>query len=122
MIAFGMGNTLLTFVDKYYEYDGERDIRDKGLTIGSYKSAWLADLVAAFILENTTELFKGTAYDGIYRDDSLVILNGVKSTPEVKEWLSSFQKEVNLITGYEGLIFTTASGKERQMTRQDTQK
>jgi hypothetical protein len=56
MIAFGMGNTLLTFVDKYYEYDGERNIRDKGLTIGGYESAWLADLVAAFILENTTNL------------------------------------------------------------------
>jgi hypothetical protein len=26
MVAFGMGNTLLTFVDKYYEYDGEREI------------------------------------------------------------------------------------------------
>jgi hypothetical protein len=50
MIAFGMGNTLLTFVDKYYEYDGERDIMDKGLTIGGYESAWLADLVAAFVL------------------------------------------------------------------------
>jgi hypothetical protein len=23
MIAFGMGNTLLTFADKYYEYNGE---------------------------------------------------------------------------------------------------
>jgi hypothetical protein len=34
MIAFGMGNTLLTFVDKYYAYDGEREIQDKGLTIG----------------------------------------------------------------------------------------
>jgi hypothetical protein len=45
MIAFGMGNTLLTFVDKYYKYDGEPDIRDKGLTIGGYKSAWLSDLI-----------------------------------------------------------------------------
>jgi hypothetical protein len=34
MIAFGMGNTLLTFVDKCYEYGGKRDIQDKGLTIG----------------------------------------------------------------------------------------
>jgi hypothetical protein len=38
MIAFGMGNTFLTFVNKYYEYDDECNIRDKGLTIGSYKS------------------------------------------------------------------------------------
>jgi hypothetical protein len=39
MIAFGMGNTLLTFVDKYYKYDGEQDIQDKGLMIGGYESA-----------------------------------------------------------------------------------
>jgi hypothetical protein len=44
MIAFGMGNTLLTFVDKYCNYNGKRNIRDKGLTIGGYKSAWLANL------------------------------------------------------------------------------
>jgi hypothetical protein len=47
MIAFRMGNTLLTFVDQYYEYDGECDIRDKGLTIGGYESAWLADLASS---------------------------------------------------------------------------
>jgi hypothetical protein len=34
MIAFGMGNTLLTFVDKYYKYDSKIEIQDKGLTIG----------------------------------------------------------------------------------------
>jgi hypothetical protein len=40
MIAFGMGNhTLLTFVDKYYQYNGKRERKDKGLTIGSYESA-----------------------------------------------------------------------------------
>jgi hypothetical protein len=48
MIAFGMGNTLLTFIDKYYEYDGECEIKDKGLAIGGYKSAWLA-----FVLRTT---------------------------------------------------------------------
>jgi hypothetical protein len=101
MIAFGMGNTLLTFVDKYYEYDGERDIMDKGLTIGGYESAWLADLVAAFVLENTTELFDEAIYDGIYRDDGLVIMNGLKSNQEIGEWLNSFQSKVNLVTGYE---------------------
>jgi hypothetical protein len=34
MIKFGMGNTLLTFVDKYYEYGGYLDVDDRGLTIG----------------------------------------------------------------------------------------
>jgi hypothetical protein len=71
------------------------------LTIGSPKSAWLADLVAAFVLENTTtELFNETVYDGIYRNNRLVILNGVKTNNEIGKGLSSFQKEVNIITGY----------------------
>ncbi len=62
MVAFGMGNMLLTFVDKYYKYDNKREIHDKGLTIGGYEAAWLANLVAAFVLENTKESFEGTAY------------------------------------------------------------
>jgi len=51
MIKFGMGNTLLTFVDKYYEYGGDESVEERGLTIGGYESAWLADLVMAYILE-----------------------------------------------------------------------
>jgi hypothetical protein len=39
MIAFGMEIILLTLVNKYYEYDGKHDIRDKELTIGGYESA-----------------------------------------------------------------------------------
>jgi hypothetical protein len=42
------------------------------LTIGGYESAWLADLVAAFVLENCEDLFEEAIYDGIYRDDGLV--------------------------------------------------
>ena len=49
MIRFGMGDTLLTFVDKYYEYGGEVNVEEKGLTIGGYESMWLVDLVAAYI-------------------------------------------------------------------------
>jgi hypothetical protein len=45
MIKFGMSSTLLTIVDKYYEYDGDKDPEEKGPTIGGYESAWLADLV-----------------------------------------------------------------------------
>ena len=92
MIAFGMGNTLLTFVDKYYEYDGEREIQDKGLTIGGYESAWLADLVAAFVLENSEDLFEGAVYDGIYRDDGLVILDGEKTNEEIGQGLETCEK------------------------------
>jgi hypothetical protein len=78
MIAFGMGNTLLIFIDKYYEYDGEHKI--KGVTMGGYESAWLADLViTAFVLENTVNLFNETISGGIYRDSSLVVSGRIPS-------------------------------------------
>jgi hypothetical protein len=38
LIHFGMGNCFLTFGDKYYEYDSNKDVQDKGLTIGGYES------------------------------------------------------------------------------------
>jgi hypothetical protein len=84
------------------------------VTIGGYESAWLADLVAAFVLENTTKLFDKAIYDGIYRDDGLVIMTGLKSNKEIGEWLSSFQKKVNVVTGYEGLIFTVSIWREEE--------
>jgi hypothetical protein len=76
---FGMGNTLLTFIDKYYEYNGECEIKNKGLTIDGYKSAWLADVVTAFEPENTVNLFNNTVYNKIYGDGGLVILDGLKT-------------------------------------------
>ena len=113
MIAFGMGNTLLTFVDKYYKYDGEREIHDKGLTIGGYESAWLSDLVAAFVLENTQEFFEDAVYDGIYRDDGLVVMKGNKSNEEITQWLDEFQQKVNSVTGYEGLVFAVSIWRDK---------
>jgi hypothetical protein len=43
----------VNFVDQYYEYDGEEDAENKGLTTGGYESAWFADLAGAYVLENT---------------------------------------------------------------------
>jgi len=43
LIKFGMQSTLLAFVDKNYECDGDRDPEETELTIGGYESAWLAD-------------------------------------------------------------------------------
>jgi hypothetical protein len=37
-----------------------------------------------------------------------VILDGVKTKAEVGEWLNSFQKEVNRVTSYKGLVFTVS--------------
>jgi hypothetical protein len=92
LIQFGMGNTLLTFVDKYYEYGGECEIDDRGLTIGGYESAWLADLVAAFILENSDEHFKDTMFKGIYRDDGIGIFKGNWMEKDIVNWLGIFNQ------------------------------
>jgi len=62
-----------TFRDRYYKYRTLNAVEDKRLLIGGYESAWLADLVAAFVLEHTTEAFKNSTYHGIYRDDGLVV-------------------------------------------------
>jgi hypothetical protein len=72
--------------DKYFEYDGEKYFLDKGLTIGGYESAWLADLVAAYVLEKTKHLFLGTVFYGIYRDDGLVIFLGILLKAEIALW------------------------------------
>ena len=72
-----MSNTLLTFKDKYYEYGGSIKPERKGLTIGGYESAWLADLVASFILDKVEEILKDTTnYAGIYRDDGFIAFKG----------------------------------------------
>ena len=46
LIGFGMSSTLLNFQDKYYEY-GDEGLETKGLEIGGYESALLADFVAS---------------------------------------------------------------------------
>jgi hypothetical protein len=60
LIKFGMGHTLCTFHGRYFEYNGvngDSDPNERALTIGGFESAWLADLVAAYILEMTFHHF-----------------------------------------------------------------
>ena len=52
---------------QYYEYGGSVDVEQKGLTIGGYESAFFADLVAAWILENSVPLVLETMFDRLYR-------------------------------------------------------
>jgi hypothetical protein len=80
MIKFGMGNTLLTFVDKYYEYGGNLDVKDRGLTIGGYESAWLANLCMAYVTDNSRDILDELVYAGIYRDDGIAVFKGPVTT------------------------------------------
>jgi hypothetical protein len=70
------------------------------LTIGGYELAWLANLVAAFMLvENCEDLFDNAINDGIYRGDGLVIMHRKKMNADIGEWLNNFQKRVNEVSG-----------------------
>jgi hypothetical protein len=123
LIHFGMGNTLITFKDKYFEYDGDGDVNNKGLTIGGYESSWLADLVTAYVLENTAHLFADAIYDDIYRDDGLVVFKGNWTKIKITDWLEKFQQEVNKVTKYYDLQFTVSIwGERRRKTAPHTRK
>ena len=63
IVRFGMTNTFIQFKDQYWLYGGNRPVNEKGLiTIGGFESAGFADLVAAYILEQTEELFQNFLY------------------------------------------------------------
>jgi hypothetical protein len=70
---------------------------EKGLTIGGFKSVFFADLVAAWLLENTVKIILNTCFNGITRttDNSIHVFDEKKSTEEVCRWLRNFQHEVD---------------------------
>ena len=51
-----MSNTLITFINKYYEYGGDTEGNNRRLNIEGFESAWLANVVAAYILEKIGEI------------------------------------------------------------------
>ena len=71
-----------------------------------YESAFLADLVASYLFEKASPIFRPTIYHGIYRDDGLVVFKGKKETSEIKDWLEKFQQTVNLAARNQHLKFT----------------
>jgi hypothetical protein len=102
-----MGNTLLTFVDKYYEYGGNLDVEDRGLTIGGYKLAWLTNLCMAYVTDNSRDFLDELVYKGIYRNNGIAIFKGLVTTSEVAKWLGIFQARVNNLADSKFLEFTT---------------
>ena len=76
MIEFSMSNTLLQFQGQCCEHAGGVPIEERGLTTGGCGSAWVADLLAACVLdmESVKKHFDDTAsHHGIYRDDGLCV-------------------------------------------------
>ena len=58
-----------------------------------------ADLVAAYIFERTQELLDELKYDGIYRDDGILVFQGKKTTAELEDRLVTFQEEAKNLLG-----------------------
>ena len=69
LVTFGMNNTFVSFGGQYWLYYEFLPVEEKGLTIGGYESAFFTDLVAAYILENSQDIFHDSDYFKIYRDD-----------------------------------------------------
>ena len=105
-IKFGMGNTFLTFGDKYNEYNVDVDTELRCLTIGGFESAWLADLVVAYLFESTKEMFKDCTIFGCYHDDEIAIFNKILSPGKLDNWLSEFQQTCNEKLNSDNLQFT----------------
>ena len=106
LIKFGISNTIVTFHENYYLIDRDVEADDRGLTIGGYKSAWLADLVDAYVLEKTKDLFSDMHYYGLYRDDGIIVFDQRHSILWCTNWFVRFQNAVNLINDNAGLEFT----------------
>ena len=47
---------------------------ERAMTIGGFDSAWMADMVADYILELAHDQFGLTRYFGMYRDDGNIVL------------------------------------------------
>jgi hypothetical protein len=53
-----MGNTIVSFRDKYYKYGVNPNPNRNSLTIGSFKSVFLADLEAMYIFKKLHHLLE----------------------------------------------------------------
>jgi hypothetical protein len=58
------------------------------------------------ILETAVDLMLGCEFDGIYRDDGILVFKEKKTVEECEAWLEQFQETVNRCTGSEQLQFT----------------
>jgi hypothetical protein len=102
-----MGNTIVTFCDKYYKYGVNPDPDRQGLTIGGFESAFSADLEAMYIFKKLNNLLeRHVTFLGTYRGDKLIIFRGNRSDNRLHNWLKIFQREVDRLLGMVDIQFT----------------
>jgi hypothetical protein len=102
-----MGNTIVSFRDRYYEYGVNPDPDHRGLTIGGFESAFLANLEATYIFDKLKHLLeRHVHFIGTYRNDEIVVFCGQRSDAWLLNWLSTFQREVDRLLGTLDIQFT----------------
>jgi hypothetical protein len=80
ILQFSMGNTIVSFQNKYYEYGVNPDPNRRDLTIGGFELAFLADLEATYIFEKLHHLLEAhVKYIGTYRDDEIIVFRGSRT-------------------------------------------
>ena len=86
LMKFRRRSMILIFDRKYYELGRMEDKDDKGMEIGSLDSAFVSDLVAAYILLELVRMYiNDTRCIKIYRDNGIVVWNRIISGEEVSD-------------------------------------
>jgi hypothetical protein len=107
ILKFSMGNMIVLFLDKNYKYGVDPDPDKRGLTIGGFKSAFLADLEASYIFDTLRYIWdRHGRFLGTYCDDKIIIFNDQKSNEWLLNWLTTFQQEVDRLLGRSDIHFT----------------
>ena len=96
---FGMKHVILRHRENYFQFRGsDTDGDDPGLAIGSFESAFFSDATMAFLFEKLRHEFeKECVYFKIYRDDALLVFNGVKGDRKLDRWHESISGKIGNI-------------------------
>lgn len=84
------------------------DEQDPDLTIGGYESAYLSDLLVAFVFDklNPKLFVDNFILSKIYRDDGMLVTKKKWNINEFTTWIETFQEEANKLLQSEKLQFT----------------
>ncbi len=84
-----MRNTIVSFLDKFYEYGVDPDPERRGLTIGGFESAFLADLEASYRFDKLKQIWeRHVRFLGTYRGNEIIVFKGQKLDEWLVNWLA----------------------------------
>ena len=62
--------------------------------------------MAAFILDNLEDIFDDALFSGIYRDDGIIVKEGIITKQEIAEWKNHVNERVEELVRSDHLKFT----------------